>query len=331
MASPADLAALTNAHVPRSPNTIEPYLKEALHTSNTITHPVHLFNPNSPSLNHATCTPDPNPIWPTLKKNCRNNILLFPGSFSPPHQGHLATINYFSKRRHELNITTMFIFADPSSIIASKSKRFNNIILPQSLRNQMFFQVPEISQLIADHWLYLLVGDMEGHIMVLRNMTDLIAEAGWDVKLVGFLGGDKLSKGNAPHLPPGELGAWGLVDEFLIVNARRPVDFYDPGKDERPHDLPGCTAWKRVAPLDDEVREAERSIGKLWVCKGLTVPGEPWIQFRASERSASDGISSTRIRRSMTETPDGGLQEQLKGKVLSIELLMGWLKRYRQQ
>lgn len=62
---------------------------------------------------------------------------------------------------------------------------------------------------------------MESHIQALRITTDLVAENGWDVKLVGFSGGDKLSKESEPHLPPGDLVAWGPLDEFLIINARR--------------------------------------------------------------------------------------------------------------
>jgi len=86
---------------------------------------------------------------------------------------------------------------------------------------------------------------MESHISYLRILTDSINGDGWRVKLVGFLGGDKLSAESPPHLPPGELTAWGPVDEFLIINARRPVDFYTPRADTKPRDLPGCTAWER--------------------------------------------------------------------------------------
>ena len=85
-------------------------------------------------------------------------------------------------------------------------------------------------------------------------MTDRIKDAGWDVKLVGFLGGDKLSVYSKPHEPPGELMAWGPLDEFLIVNARRPVDFYVPGEDGKPREVPGCTAWMRGEGGEDGKR-----------------------------------------------------------------------------
>jgi hypothetical protein len=70
---------------------------------------------------------------------------------------------------------------------------------------------------------------MELHIAFLRTMTHMMAEDGWSVKLVDFLGGDKLSIHSSPNEKPGELTAWGSLDEFLIINARRPVD------------LPGCS------------------------------------------------------------------------------------------
>jgi hypothetical protein len=233
-----------------------------------------------------------------------------------------------------LGIVALFIFADPDEIIRTKEKEWGEIILPQKLRNNMFYQVPELTQLIAGRWLHLLVGDMEGHIQVLRSTTDLISEAGYGIKLVGFLGGDKLSIESPPHLPPGDLGAWGPVDEFLIMNARRPVDFYDAGQDtknKRPHNLPGCTEWKRHKASDTLAAEQERGVGVLWVCKALTVPGEPYIQFRASQSSASNGISSTRIRRIMSEAPNEELYERLKDQVLSAKLLVDWLQGYRKQ
>jgi hypothetical protein len=215
-------------------DTIHPYLQK------TLNHPglagtVALFNPS----------PSPPTTWPHLLPSTTNQILLYPGSFNPPHRGHLATIQYFADRRAQLTTVAFFIFCDPSSVILTKNKKHNSIILPGSLRNTIFYQTPELTQLISEGWLHLLVGSMESHISYLRILTDFINGDGWRVKLVGFLGGDKLSAESPPHLPPGELTAWGPVDEFLIINARRPVDFYTPGVDKKPRDLPGCTAWER--------------------------------------------------------------------------------------
>lgn len=177
-------------------------------------------------------------------------------------------------------------------------------------------------------------------------MTDMIANAGWNVKLVGFLGGDKLSVESEPHLPPGELAAWGPLDEFLIVNARRPVDFYVPGQDEKPRDLPGCTGWEKESydkdgsfcfTFDAEMRrwrradlsEAEKQTGLRWACKALKVPGQPRICFLASEKSASNGVSSTKIRELMALTPDCDLHAKLKDQVLCPDLLVQFLEKYR--
>ena len=176
--------------------------------------------------------------------------------------------------------------------------------------------------------------------------------------LTGFLGGDKLSLHSSPHEKPGELIEWGPVDEFLIMNARRPVDFYTPSPSpsstsldsdvpdssqsqshssspfrvevrehanvSRPSDLPGCTEWKR-GPLDSKNLKREETIGRLWSCKALTVPGMPVIHFRASGRSASNGISSTKIRKIMCEVEDSLLLEELNNKVVCPEMLAEWL------
>jgi hypothetical protein len=59
--------------------------------------------------------------------------------------------------------------------------------------------------------------------------------------------------------------------------------------------------------------------------------GQTYIQFRASQSSASNGISSTSIRRIMCEVPNEELYERPKDQVLSAELLVEWLQRYLEQ
>ncbi|TEY75051.1 hypothetical protein BOTCAL_0066g00280 [Botryotinia calthae] len=286
-----------------SANTIQLFLQKALRSPlNTGEIPASLFPPISDVNQSVILRSSPVP-WPILKSNGRNNILLYPGSFNPPHQGHLATIRYFSERREQLGITTMFLFVDPGSMVKSKKKKWGDIILQQNLRYELFYKVPEISQLVASGWMQLLVGDMDNHIKVLRATTDLISEAGYNVKL-----------------------EWGSVDEFLIINARRPVDFFDPKTETIPRDLPGCTKWERgTEKCDDKEENIDDWAGTLWTCQALTVLGKPIIQFRASQNSASNGVSSTKIRQIMTEALDQELMERLKDKVISVEFLVEWL------
>ncbi|TGO46193.1 hypothetical protein BCON_0339g00110 [Botryotinia convoluta] len=314
------------------PNTIQPFLQKALESSiNTGEIPASLFLPISEN-DHNIIPHNTSVSWPILKSNARNNILLYPGSFNPPHQGHLATIRYFSERRDQLGITTMFLFVDPGSVVKSKKKKWGDITLPQNLRYELFYKVTDISQLVASAWLQLLVGDMDNHIKVLRATTDLVSGAGYAVKLVGLLGGDKLTVESAPHVHLGNLQEWGPVDEFLIINARRPVDFFDPKTEKIPRDLPGCTKWKRgTEKCDEEEGTIDEGAGVLWTCQTLTVPGKPIIQFRASQCSTSNGVSSTKIRQIMTEALDEKLMEGLKDKVISAEFLVEWLILQRNQ
>ena len=73
----------------------------------------------------------------------------------------------------------------------------------------------------------------------------------------------------------------------------------------------------------------EEEVGVEWLCNALTLPNEPRIRFRASERSASNGVSSTAIRKIMCEAPDEMLYEELAPHVLGVDMLVEWLKRYR--
>ncbi|KAH9224293.1 hypothetical protein DL95DRAFT_485253 [Leptodontidium sp. 2 PMI_412] len=314
------------------PETVDFHLQKALDTSLTTSHPVSLFSlpppPSSPpntTVSHPTL-PQITPLSPTTL----NNIFLYPGSYNPPHAGHLATIRYFHTHRALFHTTTLFIFADPPSTVSARHKLHNRLILPQDFRYTLFASEPFIASLITSGWLKILVGDMQGHISVLKEMTDGIAREGCGcaggVRLVGFLGGDKLSKESMLHERPGELVEWGPVDEFLIMNARRHVDFYTPAPAPVLDDIPGCIRWGR-GPIDTDT---EAKIGKLWSCRALTVPGKPVIRFRASESIASNGISSTIIRRVMNEAKDEELLDELREMVLSPELLAEWLKKERE-
>ncbi|KAH6666355.1 hypothetical protein B0J14DRAFT_629900 [Halenospora varia] len=287
-----------------------PLTRSALGDSftNTTETPVCLFNYVSNIKNHEQERDIIHTTWPELKREGKNQILLFAGAFNPPHQGHLATIRYFAERRQELGIVAMFLFTDPDETVRSKDKKFGEIIIPNELRNLMLSRVPELSQLIADQWLHLIVGGLGD--------------------TSNFLGGDKLSCRSAPHR---DLNNWSPVDSFLITNARRPVNFYDSGQDLKPHDIPGCTKWERRLPRDNLEEEQERSVGMLWLCKALTIPGWPSIQFRATQSSASTGISSTRIRKIMWEAPDEELYDGLKDQVVSAELLVEWLQASRER
>ncbi|KAI9647887.1 hypothetical protein NHQ30_004275 [Ciborinia camelliae] len=311
-------------------NTLQPFLTKALSSPSNIGEiPASLFPPVSDS-DHL---PRNSQIsWPILKAKSRNNILLYTGSFNPPHQGHLATVLYFYEHREQLGVTAMFVFADPSSIINDRKKAWGDIVLPQELRCELFYRVPEIFELVESGWLHLLVGDMDNHINVLRTTTDLISEAGFDVKLVGVLGGDKITIKIAPQYPPGNLSAWGLVDEFLTMNARRPVDFFDPEKEEVPRKLPDCTEWEKCTEEGDKMAERlNKDAGVLWECRAFKASGSQIIKFRASQSSASNGVSSTKIRQIMTEAPDEELMEGLKDKVISVESLVEWLQLQRKQ
>jgi hypothetical protein len=73
----------------------------------------------------------------------------------------------------------------------------------------------------------------------------------------------------------------------------------------------------------------EEEVGVEWLCNVLTLPNELIIRFRASERSASNGVSSTAIRKIMCEAHDEMLYEELTPHVLGVDMLVEWLKRYR--
>ena len=75
--------------------------------------------------------------------------------------------------------------------------------------------------------------------------------------------------------------------------------------------------------------DTDQELGIEWVCTALTVPGQPRIKFRASESSASNGVSSTKIRKIMCDASDEERYAKLKDHVLGCELLVRWLLEHR--
>ncbi|CAG8949195.1 hypothetical protein HYFRA_00004818 [Hymenoscyphus fraxineus] len=292
------------------------------------------FDKNPPASLFEVTSRTTKKTWPALKQNGKNNILLYSGSFNPPHKGHLATIQYFYRYRKEFDVLAMFVFTDPEDLIRGRMKDNGEIVLPQELRSLMFAKEPGLSEPLEEGWLQLLLGTKEGITQALMSMTALIRGAGFDADLIGLLGGDKLSACSPPHEPPAELATWGPLDGFLTLNARRPVDFYTPGpgkgKASIPISLPGCTEWERGQEDSGLVSEGvhEESIGDLWLCKALTVRGTPTTRFYATQRSASNGVNSTRIRKIISEAGEGELQELLRDQVISFEILAEWLKKH---
>lgn len=94
----------------------------------------------------------------------------------------------------------------------------------------------------------------------------------------------------------------------------------NPKPKPNPHPIPGCTPWFLSYHSSSG---KPPPTGTLYTCRALTVTRQPLIRFRASTSSASNGVSSTKIRRIMSEVPDGELLESFRDLVVSPEVLVG--------
>ncbi|KAH7379897.1 hypothetical protein BKA64DRAFT_765472 [Cadophora sp. MPI-SDFR-AT-0126] len=311
---------------PPGPSTLDFHLQNALKETSSTSDPVSLYT--LPSSSPPAPIPL-NPLGPTASSSTR--------APSTPHTSATS----------------------PPSSTSTNTDMISGLRVCSSLlirrRCKLFATHPLLAPLLQTGFLKILTGSMTSHIALLRHTTDLITAHHIPATLTGFLGGDKLSVNSSPHQKPGELIEWGPLDEFLIMNARRPVDFYCTWESEaakkksqnpeyqhveqididfppvnRPDNLPGCTTWER-GPIERESIVRESRIGQLWSCRALTVPGEPVIRFRASDGSKSDGISSTGVRRIMCEVEDGELLGRLRGLVLCPEALVEWLVKERER
>lgn len=59
---------------------------------------------------------------PKLRKGVKNTILIFPGSFNPPHMGHKLLLTHAFFRSNLENVVAAFIVPSPDKAIRDKYK-----------------------------------------------------------------------------------------------------------------------------------------------------------------------------------------------------------------
>ncbi|KAM0502847.1 hypothetical protein ACHAP8_003682 [Fusarium lateritium] len=288
---------------------------------------------------------------PILRLQGVNHILLYPGSFNPPHQGHLNLLKHaFENAGADLNMVAAIILLTSDEQVQNKMERRDNAIaIPQDKRVKLWR-----GQGIPVDWAW--VYDCSEHWFSFRDrLTKAVRRDRMELKFVVLHGPDIITttKGFNPN-------GWGCSDA-ITSDISRAVDFRYPSTLRQ---LGGCAAWNKLNvdrsiierkirvtlrghqesgknPLEPEKTQANsktaiqeaiikamENLDTIFVCKQTLEKPKGFVRFLASDltKQTTDAPSSTKIRAIINNSPPEELEANLRGIALHPDILVKVLK-----
>ncbi|KAL2753541.1 hypothetical protein ACRALDRAFT_212404 [Sodiomyces alcalophilus JCM 7366] len=257
---------------------------------------------------------------PTLRRRYPNTILVMPGSYNPPHYGHLELVKHgLARGGADLNILAAIIIPTDDLRLSSKFAGRHRPLARGLPPNVFVFEKPD------GEW---------------RAFCEQVARAiradGFSVEFMALVGPDYVSLSGI-HDPT----KWGCRNT-MVTDVCRPVDFVaGGGNGGTPMRISACDEWKRVSfrPsdvgrfLEAKMRERHASRNDL-----KAVPLSPSLRTWNGSRSAirfvpwreatrKPDVSSTHIRNIIVSCEnDDDIEDALDGLALSPHILAEYVK-----
>ncbi|CEI67346.1 hypothetical protein FVEN_g5757 [Fusarium venenatum] len=287
-------------------------------------------NPSDRPFNNGTAK---NP--PLLRSQGVNHILLYPGSFNPPHQGHLNLLKHvFKHAGADLNMVAAIVVLTSDEKVQSKMKgRDNAIAIPKDKRIKLWR-----GQGIPVDWAWV-YDCSESWGKFRARLTKAVRNDRMELKFIALHGPDIITaeKGFNPNI-------WGCSDA-ITSDISRAVDFRYPSTLRK---LAGCSPWSELnvdracierlirtklrghqeSVIKEAMTKAMQNIDTIWVCRQTRHKPKGNVRFLKSDlmQQSTDAPSSTKIRAIIVSSPPEELEKNLRGIALHPDVLVKYLK-----
>lgn len=179
---------------------------------------------------------------PTLDKTRINRVLVYPGSFNPPHRGHLHLLKHvFMRGAHDLNIITAIILPRSDESLAKKVREEDGkFMFGRDERCLLWKQ-----DICFPPWAWVYEKSTTSFTTFFERLIQATKKDGYTLELVPLYGPGIGSPSNPPNTA-------FRCETMIMSDAARAAEFQLFSG--RLRDFSGCTKWRRVLVDQEELR-----------------------------------------------------------------------------